>query len=220
VVEIVNDPGGEVLAERHGAKLRMPPPTFEIGGRQTELAETRQAVGSSGRERVKELLERTTTRRIELCETIEWWKWERIAMREDVLDARDPIRPLSVDQMSDDVERVPGAGAFGLDDPWLRQSDQQLAQGHRSPAQKRERCVEVERHVPALDYFSPSSFLNQPSAPDGQRSTCAAIVAESEGVRSIQGRNRGRNTNGRPRAHTPEWMQTSGFQVTVISPLV
>ena len=48
----------------------------------------------------------------------------------------------------------------------------------------------------------------------------APPVAESEGVRSIQGRNRGRNTNGRPRAHTPEWMQTSGFQVTVISPLV
>src|SRR5262245_57056453 len=148
MVEIVNDPGGQVLAERHATQFRMPSPTFEIGGGKPRLAETRQAVRSSSRELVKELLERATTRPVELRKPVERCKGHRLAVREDVFDARNPIRLLPLDEVSDNVERVPGAGTFGLDDPGFRQFDQQFTEDHWSPAQERERRVEVERHVP------------------------------------------------------------------------
>ncbi len=71
-----------------------------------------------------------------------------------------------------------------------------------------------------LDQRSSGSFLNHDSAPDGQRSTCAVIVALSACSSSIHGRRRGSKTFGKPRAQIPECRHKSGFHTTVTSPLV
>ena len=68
------------------------------------------------------------------------------------------------------------------------------------------------------------SYLNSSSAiliaPLGHFPTCSIIVCVSALFISIQGFLLGSNTGANPLKQMVEWMQTAGFQSTVISPLV
>src|SRR6188508_2171871 len=67
---------------------------------------------AKGGELVEQPAKSLAVRVSELSEAVERVEGARISMLEDDPGARDPVRALAVNQMSDHIERTPGIGAF------------------------------------------------------------------------------------------------------------
>jgi hypothetical protein len=71
VIEIVRDPGGEELAQRHDAEFGVRPATIEVCVRQPERGQLAQGVLPCARELVEQAVQRASLRPAELREAIE-----------------------------------------------------------------------------------------------------------------------------------------------------
>ena len=105
-----------------------------------------QAVGTQHLERLQELGKGLATGGLELSESIEYRERHGFSVAKEMLDARHPVRPFSVDQMSDHLERAPGGRPLCTLDPLWWQIPQQDIQHGGSPRQDRNSRLEVECH--------------------------------------------------------------------------
>ncbi len=148
VAQVVRDPRRQVLPQRHDAEVRMPSAARHVGVGQPERVEPGEALGSQSIERVEQFAERPALRRREHRLAIERRERHRVAMPQDVLDARHPVVALAVNQMADDVERAPGVRPLHGVRPGRRKVGEQAAQDSRRPLEHRQRGVEPELHSP------------------------------------------------------------------------
>ena len=139
-------PCRQVLTQRHHAELRVSAATRQVGLREAQRGQAIQALGPQPAERVEELAERKPFGRGEHRLAIECRKGDGVAMSEHVLDARHPVGALAVNQVPDDVERAPGAGALGCSDPGVGKTEQQRAENRGRPPQNRQGVVKLKLH--------------------------------------------------------------------------
>ena len=108
VIEIVDHPRGEQLPERDGAERRMPAAAIEIGGGEAKRLDPGYVLSTQSRELVEQARQASSPRRLELCKADELVERRGFAGIEDPECSRQPIGPLAVDQVTDDVEGAPG----------------------------------------------------------------------------------------------------------------
>ena len=146
VTQVMRYPGGQQLAQRHSAELRVPAPTVEIFGGEVQRGEPEQVCGSKLGEQVEELVQGFAAGSFEHGHPVERSERTRFAVGQQQLGAHHPIGPLTMNQMSHDVEGAPGIRSLRSPDPGLGQIPQQGAKDHRSPAQNRHRIFKAEVH--------------------------------------------------------------------------
>src|SRR6185503_1805755 len=146
VSQIVRHPRRQMLSQRHDSEFGMPAALRQVSVGQTELPKTGQAASPERVKGAEQLAKRTAAGFREHRLAIERRKWHRVAMLEQVLDARHPVGTLAMNQVADDVERTPGARAFGSIGPVRRQILQLRAKNRRSSTKDRQRRLEPEIH--------------------------------------------------------------------------
>ncbi len=107
VVEIVDGPGFQQLAERDLAERGMHAPSLEIGWRRHQLAQAADRLRAQLTEAHQQLVEGHIHVSFEHLEAVEGVERLGGAVAQDPLDARDPVVALAADQVADDVLRAP-----------------------------------------------------------------------------------------------------------------
>ena len=144
VIEIVRHPCCEQLGKRDLAKCGMFSRARKIGRPQVQFGKLSQAVGTQGAKRVEEFCERLPPRSLKLRETIEGRERNVLTVCEQVTNSRDPVGALTLDQMSDDVERAPGIGSLGAGDPGIGKIPQKAVENIGRSAQHGNSGLKIE----------------------------------------------------------------------------
>jgi hypothetical protein len=119
VGEVVDSPGGEKLAESYRAECGVASAAVEIGWLEIQSAKLREAVGADGGKVVEKLRQRFALRFFVLAFAIERLEGLRFAVLKDHGGSRNPVGVLGMDEVANDVEGGPGAGAFGGEGPGI-----------------------------------------------------------------------------------------------------
>src|SRR5262249_22716987 len=121
----------------------MPPAALEIGRRQVEGAKLLETRGPCLRELIEQLDERFAAAVALLRQPIEPVELLRLAELENPSHAGNPVGPLAVNQVANDVEGAPGAGTFVWRRPCVGQVPQQRVQRAGRSLQQRDRLFET-----------------------------------------------------------------------------
>jgi putative YphP/YqiW family bacilliredoxin len=151
VIEVVRNPGREQLAKRHRTQLRMPPAAIEIGTGEVERLKRVEIRLTQRGELVEEIGQRWSGGRRKLREPVERVEGARVAILQDDLHARHPVRLFPVNQVTDDVERAPGVAALVRRDPGRGQIAQQGVERSRGATQDIDGVLDGERPPRAID---------------------------------------------------------------------
>src|SRR2546422_7285609 len=142
MVEIVRDPGCQELAQCHNAELRMTPAAIEIRRAHVERSQLPEIRLSERREVVEKIGQRPSGRRPKLGEPIESLERARLTVLQNDFRTWNPIGPLAVNEMSDDIERTPCVDAFTGGDPLVRQTTEERIERRRRSRQDRDRLLD------------------------------------------------------------------------------
>jgi hypothetical protein len=129
VGEVMDGPGGQELAESDRAEGGVAAAAVEIGRLEIQGAKLREAFGADGGKFVEKLRQRLALRFFVLAFAIKRLEGLRFGMLEDHGGAGNPIGVLGVEEVADDVEGGPGAGAFGGVSPELGEIAEEGVEG-------------------------------------------------------------------------------------------
>src|SRR5688500_9248293 len=135
VIEIVSHPRRQQLAQRDAAERGVPAAAIEIRPGQSQRREIPQIGRAQLREFIEQVVEAASSRVAELRKAIELVELAALAAFEDHAGAGQPVGPLAVNEVADDVKRAPGGFAFGGGCPRRRQAAQQRIERSRRPLQ-------------------------------------------------------------------------------------
>src|SRR5262245_10893373 len=138
VREVVHRPRGDELSHRDDAESGMAATAFEIRRLKIERLQFDQIVGAQPPKQIEKLGKRLALALALLRETIERLECARIPELQNHLRAWNPVRPLAVNQMTDDVEDSPRAWTFVSLRPRFRQIGKKGVE--------RGRCALEQRH--------------------------------------------------------------------------
>jgi len=158
VIEIVRHPCRQELAQRHDAELRVTTRTVEVRIGQAQRRQLAEIGLAQRREFLEQTGQRSSFRHRELREAIERVEGPPLAVLQDDPDARHPVGSLTMDQVSDDIERTPGFAPFMRDDPPVRKAAQQRVECRGRPRQDGDRFVHRERTPRAIRLCCHSGF--------------------------------------------------------------
>src|SRR5437764_1493693 len=102
----------------------MPSAPLQIRGLQMQRAERHKICGPQRRELVEQVAERLPPAVTCPFEAVERLERPRLAMLEDHLQSRHPVRLLAVNQMTDDVDGAPRVRPFIRERPLVRKITQ------------------------------------------------------------------------------------------------
>src|SRR5258708_17750085 len=125
MVEVVNNPGCQQLAQRDGSQCWMRAFAGEFLERDVPLAQRRQIVRARLLERREQLVECATLILLEHGRPIERVKGALLAVLEDDTGTLDPVGLVAVQQVPDDVIGTPGPWPRSPGRPRLRQPTQE-----------------------------------------------------------------------------------------------
>src|SRR5690606_14928767 len=135
VTEVVDDPGGEELAQRDGAELRVP--GGGVQGRLVEApgGELSQALAPGGGELVEEALQRSPRVEPPVGVAVEGREGGAGVAGADHAGAGEPVRALGLEEVPDDLEGAEGALALVGVEPGVVESEEERAQRRRRAAE-------------------------------------------------------------------------------------
>jgi hypothetical protein len=110
---------------------------FEIRRLKIQRAQFVQILTTKAREQIQQLRQRHVRAVALLGEPVERLEGTRLARFQDDLQPRHPVRSLAVNQVTDDVEDGPGAGAFVSMRPRFRQVVKQRLENCRRALEER-----------------------------------------------------------------------------------
>ena len=112
VGEVVDGPGGQELAESYRAECGVAAAAVEIGWLEIQGTKFREVFGADSGKFVEKLRQRFALRFFILPCAIKRLEGLRFAVLEDHSGARNPVGVFGMDEMADDVEGGPCAGAL------------------------------------------------------------------------------------------------------------
>ncbi len=145
VSEIVHDPRGEELAQRHGAKYRMGPGQSELRVRQSPAAKDLQVFGSELREFVEQRVQRAADVARPMTKPVVSIEWT-VFTRQDDARANHPVGFFAVDEVPDDVERAESVWPLASANPRIREAVEKRTHRRGCPAENSRRLFNVESH--------------------------------------------------------------------------
>ncbi len=145
MIEVVDGPRREQLAQRDLAQRRMGAASIEIRVRD-EPIEALEIGRAQLREPVEQLVERRAAIAIEHLEPVKGVERPLRAVLEDALRALDPVRLLTGDEMADDVAWAPAARGVGGIGPGVWQVAKEDVEQPRRPPQQVRRVGDERRH--------------------------------------------------------------------------
>ena len=110
--QIVNGPRGEQLRKRNCAEGRMAPAAIKVSRLQIQSAQLAKIFLAQAREFIKQLRQGFPLAFALLREAIEGRKGARLAEFENDFRAGQPVRPLTVNEVADNIESAPSAFPF------------------------------------------------------------------------------------------------------------
>src|SRR5688572_26499861 len=146
VSEIVHDPRGEQLPERDGTERGVLARQVQVARSELPRPQQLEVVSSQPRKLVEQRRQRPIDVSGAVPESIVRLEPRAWSAREDDARARDPVRLLTVDQMSDDIEGAERLRAFVAANPRLGQAAKQGLQRRRRTREHIDRQIEIEVH--------------------------------------------------------------------------
>jgi len=121
VVQVVDCPRCQELAQRDLSELGVQPDAVEVRFVGDQVAKARQVCGSQLAKVLEQGGERDVAVSLDVGESVEGFEGPASPISEDDRDAWDPVVQLRRDQVADDVARGPAAGRIGSAEPAVRQ---------------------------------------------------------------------------------------------------
>src|SRR5580698_4274740 len=146
-------PGRQQLRQSYGSKGRMPSTPRKIPLAQIQSTQLAQVLRPQLRKLIKQLPQRLTLTLSHLTQTIKGFKRPTLAKLQHRLRTRHPVRALGMNQMTDDIEHVPGVLTFISQRPHLRQITQKRIESSRCASKQRYRLLQIMFHH-SLDSIS------------------------------------------------------------------
>ncbi len=143
--EIVNDPRGEQLPHRDRTELGMLARQLHVLLLEVPTAQRRDIARPQVVELLQQILERPL--RFQFRETVEWIEPAVTLLLQNYARARNPISSVAMDEMCDDLPRIPRVRSFVHTCPVFRQLIEQRREHRGRPLQNRNRFIEVEVHI-------------------------------------------------------------------------
>ena len=143
---VVSRPGREQLRQGDRAERGVQSAALEIARLQVHGANRGEVFSAQPGEIVEQLRQRFSLALANLGEAVERLEGLGIAVQQNALYAGDPIGPLAVGEVSDDVVGGPGVFAFVTVGPDFRLVTKERVESDRGAREQRKGFVEVESH--------------------------------------------------------------------------
>jgi len=144
--QVMRGPCGEKLGQSHGPEIGMSAAAFEVKGRQVKCIQFAEIFSAETREFIECLIDRAASGFADVSTTIEGREGLRFAELKDRAGAGQPVGSFAIDQMTDDLEGVPGAIVLVAKDPCGRQSAQECVECGWSAREQGFGVFKVEFH--------------------------------------------------------------------------
>jgi hypothetical protein len=144
--EVVRCPGGEQLGECDGAEGGVTAEAIEVTRLEVEVGEIAETDGARMGELIKELREGFAVSFADVAQAIKTRKGLGLAVLEDVARARQPVRAFAVNEVAEDVMRVPGVRALVGEGEGFRKFAEECRERGRCTAEQSERVVQAWFH--------------------------------------------------------------------------
>src|SRR6185503_17207311 len=147
VAEVMSNPCREELSQRHGAELRMHALQRELRVGESPTGKLRQIFGTQAREFVEQLWKRLPFALPKLREAVVRREPRVDALRQDDLRAGNPVSPLAVHEVPDDVVGAPRVRTFVGFRPFAGQPEEHRAERRGCALENGDALLEIEIHV-------------------------------------------------------------------------
>jgi hypothetical protein len=144
--QVVRGPCGEKLGQSYGAKAGMDAAAFEVKGRQGKRIQLAETFSAETREFIEGLIDRAARGFADMSAPIEGRKGLRFAKLKDCAGAGHPVGSFAIDQVTEDLEGVPGAIALVAKGPRGGQASQECVERGWSARKQGFGVFEVEFH--------------------------------------------------------------------------